>query len=136
MNVGKWRKLIYKHPSKHSSWWRRLEDVFRLCLQKTSSRQLDEDEDIVINHTSSEDVFKTSWSRPIYSSCPYIFKTSSRSFQDDFKTSSRRLAIGSSRRFQDVFKTSSKCLQDVSQIRLEDIFKTFWRRIIKLNCFS
>ena len=29
-----------------------------------------------------EDVLKTSWSRPIYSSWPYIFKTSSRRFQD------------------------------------------------------
>ena len=27
-------------PSKHSSWWRRLEDVFCLRLQKTSSRRL------------------------------------------------------------------------------------------------
>ena len=70
---------------------------------------------------------KTSWSRPIYSSCPYVFKISSRIFQDFFKTTSRQL--------QDVFKTSSKRLQDVSQIRLEGIFKTFWRRIIKLNCF-
>ena len=40
--------------------WRRLEDVFRLRLQKTSWRRLDEDECILINHTSSEDVFKTS----------------------------------------------------------------------------
>ena len=85
--------------------WRRLKDVFRFRLQKTSSRRLHEDEYILINHTSSEDVFKMFWSRPIHSPCPYVFKT------------------------------SSKRLQDVSQIRLEDIFKTFWRRIIKLNCF-
>ena len=28
---------IWSIPSKHSPWWRRLEDVFRLRLQKTSS---------------------------------------------------------------------------------------------------
>ena len=72
-------------------------------LMKTSSRRLDEDEYILINHTSSEDVFKTSWSRPIYSSCPYVFKTFSR-------------------RLQDVLQ---KRLQDLSQVRLEDIFETF-----------
>ena len=41
-----------------------------------------------------QDVFKTSWSRPIYLSWPYVFKTSSR-----------RLAKTSSRHLQDVFKT-------------------------------
>ena len=40
--------------------------------------------------SSSEDVFKTPWSRPIYSSWSYVFRTSSRRFQDVFKTSSRR----------------------------------------------
>ena len=89
-------------------------------LMKTSWRSL--------SSSSSEDVLiktnmfalalrlqKTSWSRPIYSSWPYVFKTSSRRLQDIFKTSSRHL--------QDVFKTSCK-----------DIFKMFSRRIIKLNC--
>ena len=117
--------------------WRRLEDAFRLRLQKTS------------------------WSRPIYSSWPYVFKTSSRRLQDVFKTSSRRLQDvfkTSSRHLQDVLprrlqnvfktssrrlaKTSSRHLQDVLQKRLQDIFKTsckdafkmFWRRIIRLNC--
>ena len=60
---------------------------------------------------------KTSWSRPIYSSWPYVFKTSSRRLQDVSKTSSTRL--------QHVFKTSCK-----------DIFKTFSRRTIKLICSS
>ena len=73
--------LIYQSlPSKHSSWWRHLEDVFRLRLQKTS------------------------WSRPIYSSWSYVFKTSSRRFEDVFKQSSRRLGKKSSRHLQDVFK--------------------------------
>ena len=80
------------------------EDVFRLRLQKTSWRRLDQDEYVRLSLTSSEDVFKTSWSRPIYSSWPYVFKTFSR-------------------RLQDIFETSGK-----------DIFKTFSRRIIKLNC--
>ena len=63
---------------------------------------------------SSEDVFKTSWSRPIHSSWPYVFKTSSRRFQDVFKTSCKN-----------VFKTSSRRLQDVLQRYLQDVFKTY-----------
>ena len=59
----------------------------------------------------SEDVFKTSWSRPTYSSWSYVFKTFSRRPQDIFKTSSRR--------FENVFKTSSKHLQHV--------FKTYYQ---------
>ena len=43
-------------------------------VSKTSWRRLDEDEYILINHTSSEDVFKTS-SR-------YVFKMSSRRLED------------------------------------------------------
>ena len=71
---------------------------------------------------SLQDFFKTSWSRPIYSSWLYVFKTSSRRFEDIFKTSSRR--------FQDVFKTSSSHFQDVFKTyswHLQDVFKTFWR---------
>ena len=64
---------------------------------------------------------KTSWSRPIYSSWPYVFKTSSRRFQDVFKTSSRR--------FQDVFKTSCKNVFKTSSRRLQDVFKTPSRRL-------
>ena len=55
---------------------------------------------------------KTSLSRPTYSSLPYVFKKSSRRFQDVFKTSSICLA-----------KTSVILLQDVLQKRLQDIFK-------------
>ena len=87
-----------------------------------------------------EDVFKTSWSRRIYSPYTYVFR---RRLQDIliktnifvlvirlqdvsprlFKMSSRRLVKTSSRRFEDVFKTFCK-----------DIFKTFSRRIIELIC--
>ena len=35
-------------------------------LMKTSWRRLDQDEYVHLSLTSSEDVFKTSWSRPIY----------------------------------------------------------------------
>ena len=89
------------------------EDVFRLRLQKTSSRRL---QDVLIKTNMfalALRLQKTSWSRPIYSSWPYVFKTSSRHLQDVFKTS----------RLQDIFKTSCK-----------DIFKTFPRRTTRLNC--
>ena len=96
------------------------EDVFRLRLQKTSSRRFHQDEYIRLVHTSSEDVLKTSWSRPIYSSWLYVFKTSSKRLQDVLKTFSKRL--------QDIFKTSSGHLQDVFKMfwrRLQDVFKTY-----------
>ena len=83
--------------------WRRLEGVFCLHLQKTS------------------------WSRPIYLSWSYFFKTSSRRSQDVFKTSSRHL--------QNVFKTSSRHLQDFLQRCLQDVFKTYYQvKLFLLNC--
>ena len=69
---------------------------------------------------------KTSWSRPIYASWPYIFKTSC---QDVFKTSSGRLW----KRLQDIFKTSSRRLQRYLEVelflltRLWEAFNTFLR---------
>ena len=98
--------------------WRHLWSSSSEDVSKTSSRRLDQDEYIRLNHTSSEDVFKTSREN--------VFKTSSRRFQDVFKTSSRRLQDVLQKRLQDIFKTFWK--------RLQDIFKTFSRRIIKLNC--
>ena len=56
-----------------------------------------------------QDVFKTSSRR--------LVKTSSRRFQDVFKTFSRRL--------QNVFKTSSRHLQYVLQRHLQDDFKAY-----------
>ena len=96
-----WRRL-QDGTSKHSSWWRLLEDVFRLRLQKTSSRRLDQDEYIRLSHTSSEDVFKTSSRRLGQDQYIRLGYTYSRRLQDVFKTSSRRLAKISSRCFQDV----------------------------------
>ena len=102
--------------------WRRLEDVFRLGLQKTSSRRL-QDEYILINHTSSEDVFKTSSRR-----FQEVFRTSSRRFQDIFKISWKNVFKTPSRHIQDVLKTSSRHLANTSWRhlrRLQDVFKTY-----------
>ena len=143
------------YPSKHSAWWRRLEDVFRLRLQKMSSRRLDQDEYIRLSHSSSEDVFKMSSRRldqdqyirlghtsldvfktfwrclqdVLQKRLQDIFKTSC---QDLFKTSSKRLQDvsknvfnTSSRRLQDVFKTSSRHLQDVLRGCFQDVLKTY-----------
>ena len=153
-------KLRY-YPSKHSSWWRRLQDVFRLRLQKTSSRRL---QDVLIKtnmfalalrlqKTSSrrlqdvlvktnivvlairlQDVFKRS--------CQDVFKMFSRRLQDVLQKRLQDVFKMSSRRFEDVFNTFSRHIQDVLPRRLQDIFttsckdifKTFSRRIMKLNC--
>ena len=110
-----WKILITKnsnYPSKHSSWWGRLEDVLKTSFVFVFRRRLGQDQYIRLGHTSSrrlQDVFKTS-SRHF---------SSSRHLQDVFKTSSRRLQ----KRLQDIFKTSCK-----------DTFKMFWRRIVRLNC--
>ena len=95
-----------------------------------SPRRVDKDEYIHLNHRYSEHTFKASWLRPIYSSWSCVFKTSSRRFQEIFKTSSRRLAKTSC---QDVFKTSSRHLaktssrhlQNVLQRCLQEVFKTY-----------
>ena len=135
-------------PRKHSSWWRRLEDVFHLRLQRRRP----------------QDLFKTSWWRRIYSPYSYIlrrrpqevliktnlfvlvirlqdvfkmfsrhlqdiFKISSRHLQDVLDTSSRRLQDifkTSARRFENIFKKSSRHLQDVLQRCLQDVFKTYY----------
>ena len=94
-------------PSKHSSWWRCLEDVFGLRLQKTSSRRLDQEEYIRLTHSLQ----KTSSRRLHQDQHIRLGHTSSKRPQDIFKTSSRY--------FENVFKTSSRHLQDV--------FKTYYQ---------
>ena len=89
--------------------WRRLEDVFRLRLQKTSSRHL---QDVLV---------KTN----IYWSWPYVFKTFSRRLQDVFKTSSKRLQNVFKMSCKNVFKTSSRLLQDVLQRCFQAVFNTY-----------
>ena len=97
--------------------WRHLEDVFRLRLQKTSSRRLDQDEYVRLSLTSSEDVFKTSSRRLGQDQYIRLGYTSSRRLQDVFKTSSRHL--------QDVFKTSSRRLANTSWRHLQDVLKKY-----------
>ena len=124
-------------PSKHSSWWRRLEDVFK------SSRRLDQDEYIRLSHSPSEDVFKTSSRCLDQDQYIHFGHTSSRCLQDVFKTSCqdvllRRLQDVLQKRLQDIVKTTSrrlqKRLQDIFKTSCKDAFKMFWRRIIRLNC--
>ena len=97
-----------------------------------------------------EDVLKTSWRRLSSSSSKDVFKTSSRSLDEDeyilinhtssddvFKTCSRRLGQDqyirllhtSSRRFQNDFKASCKNVFNTSSRRLQDVFKTSSRRL-------
>ena len=105
------------------------EDVFKTSWRRLSSSS---SEDVLIKTNMfalALRLQKTSWSRPIYSSWLYVFKTSSRRFQDVFKTSSRRLAKMSSRRFQDVFKTSCKNVFKTSSRRLQDVLKTSSKRL-------
>ena len=107
-----------------------------IVLMKTFSKRLDQDEYIRFTDASSEDVFKTSWSRPMYSSWSYVFKTFSRLLQDVLSRHLQNIFNTSSRRFQDVFKTSSRHLQDVfktSSRRLQDILKTSSRRLAKIS---
>ena len=97
------------------------EDVFRLRLQKTSSRRLDQDEYVRLILTSSEDVFKTSSRR--LGQDQYICLAIR--LQDVFKTFSRRLQDFLNTSCQDVFKTFSRRLQDVLQRYLHNVFKTY-----------
>ena len=111
--------------------------VFFCLSSEEVFRRLHQDEHIRLSHTSSEDVFKMSWTIQ-YSSWLYVFKTSSRCFQDVFKTSSRRVKMSFRhpqkvllRRLQEVLQ---KRLQDIFKTSCKDVFKTFSSRIIKLNC--
>ena len=83
------------------------EDVLKTSFVFVFKRRLDEDEYILINHSLQ----KTSWPRPIYSSCPYVYK---------IYTSSRSLA-----------NTSWRHLQDVLLKSLWEVFNMFVRRTAK-----
>ena len=116
-------------PSKHSSWWRRLEDVLKMFFVFVFRRRL---QDVLIKTNMFALALrfkKTSCWRLIYSSWPYIFKTSSKRFQDVFKTSSRHFENvfkTYSRRFQDVLSSQSVLGNTISR-HLRDVFKTFLR---------
>ena len=128
--MQKWPRNGKSQPGKHSSWWRRLEDVLKasfvfvfkrrpqdvlmktniflliIRLQKTSSRRLGQDQYIRLGYTSS------------------------RRLQDVFKTSSRRLAKTSSRHLQDVFKTYHQ-VKLFLLTSLWEVFNMFVRRTAK-----
>ena len=80
-------------PSKHSSWWRRTEDVLKTSWRrlqcniflssKTSWRHN--------SKTSCKHVLKTSWRRFRKTYCKYLLKTSWKTKSATLKTSSRRL---------------------------------------------
>ena len=83
-----------------------LEDVFRLCVQKTSSRRL------------QDDLIKTN----IFPLVTRLHKTSSRRLdQDEYIRLSHRSSI----RLQYVFKTSSKRLVSASSRYLQDVLKMY-----------
>ena len=63
-------------------------------------------------------VFRTSWSRPIYSSWSYFFKTFSR-----------RVVKTSSTGFQDVFKMSCKNLFKISSRRFAKMSSTHFQYV-------
>ena len=106
------------------------------CILKTSWRCL--------SSSSAEDVFKTSWSRPIHFYWSYVFKTSSRRFRDVFKMLSRHIIILLTR-FQDVFNTYSQSFWGVLKIRLSTegfasvtLLRNLWSvyKICKCSSFS
>ena len=138
------------------TYWRHPKEVFCLRLQKTSSRRLDQDENIHLTHTCSEEVFKTSsrrldedeiivlvirlqdvfkrFSRRLKTSSRFFAKASSNRLQDVFKTSCRKIFKTSSTRLQDVLKTSSRYLQDLFKTflrRLQDVFKAPYKDFLK-----
>ena len=106
-------------PSKHSTWWGRLEDVLKMSFVFIFRRRL-------------QDVFKTTWARRIYLPYSYVFRT--RLDQDQhfrlqnvFKTSSRHLAKAYSRRLQNIFKTYHE-VKLFFLTRLQDVFEMYSRR--------
>ena len=98
------------HPSKHSSWWRRLNDVFKTSFVFVFRRRL---QDVLIKTNIFVFVIR-------------IQDTVKTSCQDVFKTFSRRIGKTSWRHLQDVFKTFSRRFQDVFKTSWQDVFKTSW----------
>ena len=87
------------------------EDVLKTSFVFVFRRRLDQDEHIGLTHTSS------------------------RRFQDVFKTSSRRLAKMSSRRFLDA-SSSYTVLVNMFSRCLQDVFTTFLRRTAKTVIYT
>ena len=133
--------------------WKHLQGVFRLRLQKTSSRPV---QDVLIKtniFALNKCLQKTSLRRVkdilsetnlfvLTINLQDVFKTFSKRFQDVFKTYSRRLAKTSWRHLGDVFKTCARRVQNVfkvscknlfkaSSVLLQDILKTFCKDVFK-----
>ena len=139
-------KLLFWHYRLYPTHMGLHEGVFRLLLLSSEEvfRRLHQDEHIRLSHTSSEDVFKMSWTNPTF---VLVIR-----FQDVFKTSSRRAKMSFRhpqkvllRRLQDIFKTSSRGLtkaslrhlQDVLQRCLQDFFNTYHQvKLFLLTCFQ
>ena len=108
-------------PTKHSSWWRRTEDVFSitfLCLsRRTSSRR---------NCKTSlwrclEDLFKKTWRRhPGSKSWRRLEDVLRRRLEDILKTSWRRL-------WKTYCKHVLKASWKTKNYYAEDVFKTSWK---------
>ena len=110
-------------------------------------KRLDQDEYIHLIQTSSEDVLKTSWSRPIHSPYSNVFRRCLEDvliktnifvlvirLQESFKTSSRRLQDVLRKRLQGIFKTFSKRFQNVSLLRhLQNVLKTSCKNVFKTS---
>ena len=86
-----------------------------------------------LTHASSEDVLKTSSSRPDKDQYIRLGHMSSRHFQDVFKTSSKNVFKISSRRLQDVFETSSRCLAITSSRGPQNVLKTSCKNVFKIS---
>ena len=97
------------------------EDVLKTSFVFVFKRRLDENEYILINHSLQ----KTSWPRPIYSSCPYVYKMFSRRLQDVLP-----------KRLQDIFKTPSRRLRNVFKKSRKYVLKTSSRRFVKKSLRS
>ena len=110
-------KNVFKTSSRRLA--RRFEDVF-----KTPSRHIQH-----VFKTFSRRIIKLncSCSWPIYSSWPYLFKTSSRRLPKMFSRRLQKVFKISSRRLQDVFKTNHQ-VKLFLLTRFQDVFETYSKR--------
>ena len=97
------------------------EDVLKTSFVFVFKRRLDENEYILINHSLQ----KTSWPRPIYSSCPYVYKMFSRRLQDVLPKRLQDIFKTPSRRLRNVFKKSRKYVLKTSSRRFEDVSSSY-----------
>ena len=127
-NQKAWLKLYI--PSKHSSWWRRLEDVLKKSFVFVFRRRLQDvliKTNIFVLMIRLQDILPRYLQDVLQKRLQGAFKTSLRRLQHVFKTSSRR--------FGNVFKTSLRHLQGVLQRGLQDFFKAYYQvKLFLLNC--